>query len=131
MDQVLAVLRLWGVDADRQNTGGVYTPTGQYVRYGAPGNSDLTGMIHNGPGRGRKLDIEVKRPGFDPTRVRSSDRDRWARQLARLRKTNANGGYGVWVSDPAQMVRVLEGINRGLRIAIDDDGWCYLTDEES
>lgn len=129
LQQVLDALLAFGVDIDRQNTAGFYNPAGQFVRCGKPGNADLTGMLVSGPGRGRKVDCEVKRPGFNPMKLRGKAREHFDRQLERLRRTNANGGYGFWVTDAEQALRTLERINQGWRVEIDDDGWPFVTDE--
>ncbi len=131
LEQVLQALAIYGIDADRQNTGGMLNPKGQYVPFGRPGNSDVTGMIPGawGDASGRKLDIEVKREGFDPRKVRGKARERWERQLARLRRTNENGGYAAWVTDAAHVIKVLEGIKAGYRVVIGEDEWPYLTNE--
>jgi hypothetical protein len=128
--QVLEALSLFGVDVARQNTGAFLNPQGQLVRCGQPGNADVSGMLTTGPGRGRKVDVEVKRPGFDPRRPgNAAARQRWARQLARLRRTNAQGGYGWWTTDARQVTQVLRRINDGWRVVIDEDGWPWMTDE--
>jgi hypothetical protein len=128
--QVLEALLLFGVDVDRQNTAAFFNPQGQFVRCGQPGDSDISGMLVSGPGRGKKIDIEVKRPNFDPKRPGNAvARERWQRQLARLRRTNEQGGYGWWTTDPRQVTRVLQKINEGWRIVFDEDGWPWMTDE--
>ena len=130
MTQVLEALVMFGVDVERQNTGGMTGASGRYVAFGKPGNSDLSGMIAAGPGKGKKVDVEVKKPGFNPRRPGNAKaRERWAKQVARLRKTNANGGYGFWVTDAGQVAHVLQRINEGWRVVIDDDGFGWVTDE--
>lgn len=44
-------LRLW-----RQNTGAARTPTGQVVRFGVPGQADISGITNTG----RRVEIECK-----------------------------------------------------------------------
>lgn len=44
-------LRLW-----RQNTGAARTPTGQVVRFGVPGQADISGITNTG----RRIEIETK-----------------------------------------------------------------------
>lgn len=128
--QVLEAMRLFGVDCDRQNTSGFYNASGQYVRNGPPGDADIGGMLTSGPGRGCRIDVEVKRPGFDPTKVRGRKaKEHWERQLARLQRTNEQGGYGFWVTSPEQVIATLKRINQGWRVVIDDRGWPYVTDE--
>jgi hypothetical protein len=133
MQQVLEALLLFGVDCDRQNTGGFVGAGGQYVRCGQPGASDIGGMLTSGPGRGKRIEVEVKRPGFNPQKLRGGkrERERWERQIARLRQTNAQGGYGFWVTDPAQVAHAMTRINEGWRVVIDGNGWPVVTDEAS
>lgn len=132
LQQVLEALLLYGLDVDRQNTAAFMNPNGQFVRCGKSGNSDITGMLTAGPGRGRKVDVEVKKPGFNPLKPgNTKDKERWARQLVRLQKTNANGGYGFWVTDVSQVTHVLSRINEGWRVVVADDGSEWVTDEES
>ena len=50
-------IRLW-----RQNTGGFTDAYGHHVRFGIPGQADLTG-VH----KGRRWEIEIKRDGEKPT----------------------------------------------------------------
>jgi hypothetical protein len=129
VQQVLDALLIFGVDVDRQNTGGCYDERGQFVRFGKAGNSDISGMLVAGPGRGKKIDVEVKRPGFDPTKLQGQKQEHFKRQLARLRRTNEQGGFGFWITDASQAIRTLERINQGWRVVIDDDGWPFVTDE--
>lgn len=128
----LQTFQLYGVDIDRQNTAGFYNPKGRYVACGKPGNSDLTGMIPArvewGPAGGKKIDVEVKAEGFDPRKLRGEKREHFDRQLARLVKTNENGGFGFWYDDPLQVIHVLERIKEGWRIVFVDD-FPFLTDE--
>jgi hypothetical protein len=53
----------------RQNTGGAHLPGSgprgkQFVRFGIPGQADLTGLVAS---TGRRLEIECKRPGEEQT----------------------------------------------------------------
>ena len=48
-------IRIW-----RAAVGRVQTPTGVWVSFGQPGQADLSGII---VGSGKRLEIEVKRPG--------------------------------------------------------------------
>jgi hypothetical protein len=127
---VLDALHIFVVDADRQNTGAAVNPSGRLVMFGRPGNADVSGMIPAGWGAasGKKLDIEVKRERFRPERLRGAKREHFERQLARLRQTNENGGYGFWCTDAAQVIHALERIRVGWRIAFDGD-YPVLTDE--
>lgn len=116
------VFAMFAIDCDRQNTGGMTNASGQYVQFGTPGNADFSGMLRDG----RKLDVEVKRSDFHPRRVRGKDRLRFLRQLERLRRTNAQGGVGLWVRDGAELAAALQMIVHGARVEIDDRGFCYV-----
>lgn len=112
MAQVIAAARILGLDLDRQNTGGLTDSRGQYVPFGRPGNSDLTGMLPDG----RKLDVEVKREGWIPAKASGKDAARWARQLDRLQRTNAQGGVGFWTDDSAHFLLVMRLVLDGARV---------------
>lgn len=130
MAQIMEALPWWGVEIDRQNVAGFYNASGQYVRCGRPGDADLGGMITRGVARGKRLEIEVKRRGFDPQKVRGAKAIKhWQEQLARMRRTNAQGGFAFWVTDSAEAVHVMQRINEGCRVEIDSRGWPYVTDE--
>lgn len=130
MAQILTALPWYGVEIDRQNVGGGYNSSGQYVRFGRSGDADLAGMITWGCAKGKRLEIEVKRPGFSPEKVYGPKaRKHWAEQLQRMRRTNAQGGYAFWVTDSLQAIAVLKRIHQGWRVEIDSKGWPYVTDE--
>jgi hypothetical protein len=101
--QILEALLAFGIDVERQNTGAGINPTGRAIRFGKPGNADISGMLPDG----RKLDIEIKREGFDPSKLRGAKREHFERQLSRLRKTNENGGVGLWTDDAEEFMRVI------------------------
>ncbi len=123
--QALAAFR-YAVDLGRQNTGGFYNPRGQYVAFSSPGNSDWSGMFTAGAWRGCKLDLEIKREGFDPRRARGKERTRFLSQLDRLKRTNEQGGVGFWVSDGEQILSALPKILAGARVVFCQDGFPYL-----
>ena len=130
--ECLGVLQILGVDAGRQNTGGMINERGRYVSFGEPGNSDITGMIPRGWGwaSGVKFDLEVKRQGFTPERCYGKARERWETQVERLRKTNDNGGVGLWTDDAMWLKDVLFLIrDRGVRVRIGPDEWPVLYEE--
>ncbi len=126
----LKVLKLYGIDHERQNTGGVFNDSGQYVRFGRPGNPDITGILPAwfGVAAGRRIDVEVKRSCWRPPRVGTKAREHWDRQRTRLMATNEAGGYGFVITDAAAMPMILEGIRSGCRIVFDGD-YPFLTDE--
>ncbi len=121
--QVLEALRLYGIDADRQNTGVGVNPRGQSVRFGRPGNADVSGMLPDG----RKLDVEVKREGFNPRTLRGEKRAHWERQKARLDRTNAQGGVGFWCDDADVLMRsILPRLLEGYSVESQDDDGCIV-----
>lgn len=76
--QCLDYLNVLGIPAWRQNTGGASFARRQplprhgmgsvqekpyFVKFSRPGAADITGIL---PGSGRRLEIEVKRPGGKP-----------------------------------------------------------------
>lgn len=112
----MRLLEFRGIPFERQNTGGLVPKDGcRYVRFGTPGRSDLSGILPDG----RRLEIEVKRPGKRPT----------AAQYAWLRRINASGGAGIWVSDVRQLDAALDRLLAGCRVEIDEAGACWITDE--
>lgn len=137
--QVMAAVHqacwLMGAEVDRQNTGGMTNASGRYVAFGVAGNSDLCGMTNQswGPLAGRVVMVECKREFFRPPRPpkpgkpKSDHRARWERQLERLRRTNANGGFGFWTDDLEHCLEVLRLLKAGYTIDIGDDEHVWLT----
>jgi hypothetical protein len=101
--QVIDVLRMFGVDVSRTNTGAAVNPRGQMVRFGTPGDADLSATLPDG----RSLRIETKREGFDPAKLRGEKREHFERQLAKLRRVNELGGVGFWTDDSEELARVI------------------------
>jgi hypothetical protein len=116
----LEALAMFGIDAGRQNTGvGTYSNADgstRLVRYGRPGDPDISGTLPDG----RRLDLECKRVGKRPT----------AKQLDRLMRTNAGGGVGLWVDDPAELAKVLPKLLAGGRIEVEPDGRQWIVTDE-
>jgi len=59
---ILNICRLIGLTVWRQNTGAVpavYKGKQRFIKYGLKGQADITGLLPDG----RRLEIEVKRPG--------------------------------------------------------------------
>ena len=79
--EVIDALRHHGLEPKRQNVGGLRNASGSYVAFGEPGDSDWRAELPDG----RTLYVEVKREGFDPAKCRGKDRERFDRQLAKLR----------------------------------------------
>lgn len=92
-----------GLDMARQNTGAGVNPSGRTIKFGKPGNSDRTGMLPDG----RKIDVEVKHEGFNPSKLTREKKAHFDRQLERLKKTNDQGGVGFWTDDAAQCLEWL------------------------
>lgn len=115
----LACLKAWGIDVKRQNTGAALNPRGKMVFFGRTGDPDITGIL---PG-GRRLDLEIKAPGKEPT----------PEQLERLRLTNAQGAVGLWLDDALELARILPKLCAGARVEIDEDGrqWLVTDDEDA
>jgi hypothetical protein len=101
-----------GLDLNRQNTLVATNPKGQTVRCGKPRNSDLTGMLPDG----RKLDIEVKKEGFNPHKIYGEEKIRFEKQMARLELTNAQDGVAFWTDDSEQCMRWLRFFMDGGRV---------------
>jgi hypothetical protein len=109
-EQVVAAASAYGVKLDRRNVGGFTNPRGQYVACGRPGEPDWTGTLPAGPHRGKRIEVEIKREGFDPRKLRGAKRAHFERQLSRLRETNESGGFAFWISDSLDFARVLRKI---------------------
>ncbi len=110
--QVIEAAAMLGLDLQRRNTGAGVNPAGKMVRFGTPGDSDLAGVLPDG----RALQVEVKREGFDPAKLRGKAAEHFARQLARLRKTNALGGVAFFCDDSEHFLTVLRHVLAGARV---------------
>lgn len=104
---VVACLRIYGVQVERQNTGAGTNPSGRLVRFGRKGNADLTGTL---PG-GRRIEVEVKAPGKRPR----------PEQLRRLIEHNAQGAVAFWCDDARQVNQIIRRIHDGWRVEIDPE----------
>jgi hypothetical protein len=137
----LAVLAALGIEPRRQNTGGLVNAKGQYVPFGSPGDPDIATQFPAGWGSmaGKLLLIETKREGFTPERCHGKARERFERQLSRLRACNDNGGVGLWTDDAEWLFRVLWLVRTDqILVRIGSDGWPeigyhvgYLPDERN
>lgn len=118
--QILEAAQMLGLDLNRQNTGAADLPGKggklQTVRFGQRGNADTSGQITRGPNAGKKLDVEIKREGFDPNKTTGEERERFDRQLARLQRTNANGGIGFWCDDVSEFMEIMRHVLAGALI---------------
>lgn len=113
---VLQALRVFGIDAARQNTGAATNPRGQVVRFSQKGAADVSATLPDG----RRLEIECKRVGKRPTRE----------QYDRMHRINASNGVSFWVNDAQQVIDVLPKLIAGARVEIDEAGMPWVTDEK-
>ena len=129
---VLSAFALFGVEAERRNTGAALNPRGRLVTFGTPGDSDISGIFPAffGVAAGKRFDVETKREGFDPRRCYGKSRERFDRQLERLRKTNDAGGYAWWTCDVGETCQFLDRIRQGWIVRIADDDWPELVEVE-
>jgi hypothetical protein len=112
MAQVLEAAQMLGLELKRRNVGGLTDGTGRYVAFAEPGDADFYAVLPDG----RHLDLELKREGFDPARARGEERKRFERQLARLKKTNEQGGIGFWVDDSEEFLTIMRHVLAGARV---------------
>lgn len=105
LGQAIEAAAMFGVVLERSNTGGLTDARGHHVRFGVKGDPDLKGTL---PGSGRSVRIELKRPGFDPAKLRGKAREHFARQIERMAELNARGEACWWACDVADVVRGLE-----------------------
>ena len=97
----------------------MYNPRGQYVAFGEEGDPDFEATLPGGSGK--RLAVEIKRPGERPT----------PEQLAKLRALNEAGAVGLWTDCPLRFHRAMTLILQGgYHIEIDDDGIPWVTDED-
>lgn len=104
--QVVAYCRCLGLVLERQNTGAAHYPnrdgTTRLVRYGTPGAADWTATLPDG----RRLELEIKRPGARPTQV----------QLDRLQQICASNGVGFWTDSVDHLMAVLPHVLAGASV---------------
>lgn len=108
--QVLEAARCYGITLERRNVGGLRNGSGKYVSFGIPGDPDWQATL---PPHGRLLGIEVKRPGFQPTKLRGKAREHFLRQITRMSILNGQRAACWWVADVDDMLN-------GLRILTED-----------
>jgi hypothetical protein len=113
--QVVAAFAMLGIKLERQNTGGADFG-GRHVQFGEKGDPDYRATL---PG-GRRLGLEIKRPGKRPT----------PEQLAKLHELNRLGGVGLWTDDGGQMLKLLPRLIAGGWAEIDEDGTPYIAWDE-
>lgn len=96
---VQAILREFGARHDmriwRQNTGAAVDKRGALVRFGVPGQADISGIMLPS---GRRIEIEVK----GPRGVQSADQRNWQAMIERF--------GGIYI-----LARSIDDVARGLR----------------
>lgn len=101
-DVQTSVLRLLAIHPKvawrfRMNTGGAWFK-GQFVKFGFTGMADITGQLRDG----RRLEIEVKRPGEHPT----DDQKRF------IDAVNGAGGVAFVARSVADVMDALDALDR-------------------
>lgn len=104
LGQAVEAARMFGVVLERSNTGAFPGNSGRLVRCGVKGDPDLRGTLPTG----RAVRVELKRPGFDPAKLRGAKLEHFRGQLSRMAELNARGEACWWASDVADVVRGLE-----------------------
>lgn len=92
----LQILALHQIEAWRQNSGRLITARGQMVTLGRKGAADITGILRPS---GRRLEIECKRPGNQPT----------PEQWRFLREIEEAGGVALVVHSAVELWAKLKG----------------------
>lgn len=118
LGQAIEAAAMFGVVLERSNTGAFPGASGRLVRCGVKGDPDVKGTL---PGSGRSVRIELKRPGFDPAKLRGKKREHFANQIARMTELNARGEACWWACDVADVVRGLEILRDDPRAVITFD----------
>jgi hypothetical protein len=125
-NQVVEAAAMLGIELKRRNVGGMTNAKGQYVSFGEPGDADRYAIL---PG-GKHLDIEIKHEGFDPSKLRGEKKAHFDRQLARLRKTNADGGIGFFCDNSLVFVKVMQIVLNGGWVELEGDGQLIVYDPD-
>ncbi len=76
------------------------------------------------------MDIEAKRENFNAAKLYGEARQHFERQLARLKRTNKQGGIGFFCDDPAIFLWVMQIVLRGGWVELDGDGELTVYDPE-
>jgi hypothetical protein len=110
-NQILNYLRLTGIEAWLNNPGGMRYRTkeglSKYVPHGMPGQADISGILPDG----RRLEIEVKKPGEKPRP------DQWDFLLMIQR----SGGVAFWTDNLRCVRSVINQAKAGAWVATDRD----------
>lgn len=117
LGQAVEAARCFGVVLERSNVMVALNPKGQPVACGVKGDPDLKGTLPSG----RSVRVELKRPGFDPAKLRGKARGHFARQVARMAELNARGEACWWAADVGDVVRGLEILRDDPRAVITFD----------
>jgi hypothetical protein len=110
--QVLQAAAMLGIELKRRNVGGFTNARGQYVQCAESADADYYAVLPDG----RHLDLELKREGFDPAKARGEERERFKKQLARLRRTNEQGGIAFWCDDSLDFIMIMRHVLAGARV---------------
>jgi hypothetical protein len=97
-----------GIRLFRRNVGAMRTDAGGFIRFAAPGQSDLWGIDRTG----RHWELECKRPRNKPT----------PKQLAWLMEMTARGAVAYWADNADTAENVADAVLRGGRIVWREDG---------
>lgn len=124
-EAVLQAAQMLGIELKRRNVGSFQNPRGQTVRCAEAGDGDFYATLKDG----RHLDLEIKREKFDPRKISGQQKEHFEEQLAKLRRTNDQGGVGIWVRSGVDFLQAMQRILSGWRAEIDEDGFCWVTDE--
>lgn len=117
------------LEFNRQNIGGMYNENNRFVKFGNPGDPDLSGQIIKGKWKGCVLGIECKKEFFDPSGLTGKDKIHFERQVERLKSINKNGGVGFWIDQPERIIQVMPRILEGWRVGF-EGYYPYITDEK-
>lgn len=120
MRQVIDAARALGLDMERENVGVGVNPKGQQVRFGRVGRPDLSCILPDG----RLCRVEVKREGYEPSKLRGKAREHFERQLAEMKRINESNGVAFWVDDAVEFLTIMRFILQGYRVI--EDGYSRL-----
>ena len=97
-------------------------PTGDTWRSASRATATSGARSDHDPGRQADR-LRSKRESFEPSRLKAGSvgETRWRAQLERLKGTCERGGYGFWVTDPAQTLNALCRIRDGWHVAWEGD----------
>lgn len=100
--QVLGLLKIHGIPAWRNNSGGLRDSTGRLVRFGKVGSADILGVLGGAKfgGRGRFLAVECKAIGKEGTLTLP--------QWEFLASIHDAGGIALVISDVGRLARILD-----------------------